>query len=80
MSAVPSPCISICRLDPASRRCEGCFRTTSEIEAWMVLGNEERMAIWRALAQHLGVSLEAALATRVGEARARELVRSHVGH
>ncbi len=77
MSAVPSPCISVCRLDAKSRRCEGCYRTTGEIEAWMVLDEPERIAIWQRLAQHLGVSLEAALARRVGSGRARELVRSH---
>jgi predicted Fe-S protein YdhL (DUF1289 family) len=77
MSAVPSPCISVCRLDAASRRCEGCFRTTGEIEAWMVLDDRERIAIWQRLAQQQGVSIEAALARRVGPVSARELVRLH---
>jgi uncharacterized protein len=32
--AIASPCINICRIDPASRRCEGCHRTLDEIAAW----------------------------------------------
>jgi uncharacterized protein len=31
---LPSPCVGICRLDPAEGVCIGCLRTTDEIEAW----------------------------------------------
>ena len=31
---LPSPCISICRIDAASGHCEGCHRTIEEIAAW----------------------------------------------
>ena len=31
---VPSPCISVCELDPDGRICVGCFRTLDEIAAW----------------------------------------------
>lgn len=31
---IPSPCIHVCRLDPRTGWCEGCFRTLAEIAAW----------------------------------------------
>jgi len=33
-NALPSPCISVCQLDPVSGQCIGCFRTGAEIAAW----------------------------------------------
>ena len=33
-AALPSPCISVCQLDPVSGHCIGCFRTGAEIAAW----------------------------------------------
>jgi predicted Fe-S protein YdhL (DUF1289 family) len=40
-----SPCISVCRLDPATRICIGCGRTIAEIAAWSNLSDAERRAI-----------------------------------
>ena len=31
---LPSPCVSVCELDPVTRFCRGCLRTTAEIAAW----------------------------------------------
>ncbi len=31
---LPSPCISVCRIDPDSGWCEGCQRTIEEIAGW----------------------------------------------
>ena len=31
---LPSPCIGVCRLDPAEGVCIGCLRTIDEIAAW----------------------------------------------
>lgn len=76
-ATVPSPCISVCQLDPESRRCLGCSRSIEQIEAWIMLDDRERMAVWVQLARHFDVDLETALASRVGPGRARELVRSH---
>jgi len=42
---IPSPCIGVCRLDPATRLCAGCMRTTAEIAAWPTAGSAERLAI-----------------------------------
>ncbi len=50
MSAAPgpvaSPCINVCRMDPASGWCEGCLRTIGEIAAWSTLDVEAKREIW----------------------------------
>jgi predicted Fe-S protein YdhL (DUF1289 family) len=43
---VPSPCISVCRIDPVSGWCEGCQRTLEEIAAWGSMTDERRLATW----------------------------------
>ena len=50
---LPSPCISVCQIDSASGRCEGCYRTLDEIAAWSAAGPERKRAIWRAIAHRL---------------------------
>jgi predicted Fe-S protein YdhL (DUF1289 family) len=66
--AVPSPCISVCRVDPATRWCLGCARTLDEIAAWSALDDTGKRAVWAQLpARHeqLGsASLAAAPARR----------------
>lgn len=47
---VPSPCINVCRMDAATGWCEGCRRTLDEIAAWSGMNDEDRRAVWRALA------------------------------
>jgi hypothetical protein len=42
---IPSPCIGVCRLDPATGTCEGCLRTGAEIASWSTIGDLERLAI-----------------------------------
>jgi len=42
---IPSPCIAVCRLDPATDLCLGCFRTVDEIARWPRADNAERLAI-----------------------------------
>ncbi len=44
-----SPCISVCRMDPATGLCEGCLRTLDEIAAWSLLDDQEREAVWQTL-------------------------------
>lgn len=46
---VPSPCISICRMDEASGWCSGCLRTLDEIAAWSTLDEPAKLAVWRRL-------------------------------
>lgn len=46
---VPSPCISVCAIDPDSGLCTGCFRTLDEIAAWVGLNATARLAVWDAI-------------------------------
>lgn len=48
-SPVPSPCINICRMDPASGYCEGCWRTIDEIVQWSTLSDADKRTVWAAL-------------------------------
>jgi len=49
-SPVPSPCISVCAIDQVTGLCAGCLRTLDEIAAWSVLADEDKRAVWAALA------------------------------
>jgi len=44
-SGVPSPCINVCRMNPQTQLCEGCFRTLDEIAAWSALSDSEKSAV-----------------------------------
>lgn len=46
---LPSPCISICRMDPASGFCEGCLRTLPEIAGWSRMDDAGKRSVWRAI-------------------------------
>jgi uncharacterized protein len=48
---VPTPCISVCRMNDATGLCEGCLRTLDEIAAWSVLDDDARRDVWEAIAQ-----------------------------
>jgi hypothetical protein len=43
--APPSPCIGICLVDPATRRCRGCLRDIDEIATWYQANASEKRAI-----------------------------------
>jgi len=45
-SPVPSPCTSVCRIDPESGLCEGCWRTLDEIADWGALDDRARHTVW----------------------------------
>ena len=44
-SGVPSPCVNVCKMNPQTQLCEGCFRTLDEIAAWSVLSDGEKSAV-----------------------------------
>ena len=48
---VPSPCISVCRMDADQALCLGCFRTIDEIMAWSRASEQDKRSIWRLVAQ-----------------------------
>lgn len=45
MSAISSPCIKVCVIDPVCKLCRGCGRTLQEIAQWSQLSEAERLAI-----------------------------------
>ncbi len=47
--AVPSPCNSVCRVDPQTEFCLGCLRTLDEIAAWGRMHEEGKRELWRQL-------------------------------
>ncbi len=48
---VPSPCISVCRMNPDSGLCEGCYRTLGEIGQWSTADDATKKAIWGQIEQ-----------------------------
>ena len=50
-SSIPSPCISVCRMDAGSGWCEGCLRTIDEIAGWSVMDDDEKRRVWKLLPQ-----------------------------
>jgi uncharacterized protein len=64
MSDVPSPCVDVCRMDPASGLCEGCLRTIDEIAAWGSLDDDGKRRILIALAQRQPIAASAAHGAR----------------
>lgn len=46
---VPSPCVNVCRMDPATGWCEGCLRTLDEIARWSAMSEADKRAVWAEL-------------------------------
>lgn len=44
-ASVPSPCISVCKLNPGRDYCLGCYRSRAEIAEWRQAGDDRRRAI-----------------------------------
>ena len=42
---LPSPCISICQIDPVSGFCGGCYRSRQEIASWRSLDRNEQQEL-----------------------------------
>lgn len=49
--ALPSPCLSVCRMDATSGLCEGCLRTLAEIGAWGSMDEGGKRAVWQRIEQ-----------------------------
>lgn len=50
---VPSPCVSVCRMNTDSGLCEGCFRTLDEIRAWSKSDDADKLHMWGMLSERL---------------------------
>ena len=45
VTKLPSPCVSICQMDPRDGVCLGCYRTRAEIAAWRSMDQDDQMAL-----------------------------------
>ncbi len=52
---VPSPCVSVCRMDPASGLCSGCLRTIDEIVAWGRMDEASKRQVWNCILQRVAL-------------------------
>jgi predicted Fe-S protein YdhL (DUF1289 family) len=43
--SVASPCVDVCRMNPHTGFCDGCFRTIDEIAAWSSYDDDEKRAV-----------------------------------
>jgi predicted Fe-S protein YdhL (DUF1289 family) len=50
---VPSPCLSVCRMDARAGVCEGCLRTIDEIRMWSSASDVQKKAVWAMIAQRI---------------------------
>jgi predicted Fe-S protein YdhL (DUF1289 family) len=48
-SAVLTPCIKVCVIDPLSGLCAGCGRSLAEIGGWLGFSDAERRAVMAVL-------------------------------
>ena len=51
---VPSPCVSVCRMDAITGWCEGCRRTLDEIAAWGRMDEAGKQSVWALIEWRLG--------------------------
>ena len=49
VNALPSPCISVCRMDVHHLWCQGCLRTLDELQAWGGADRQTQRHIWLAV-------------------------------
>ena len=45
-SPVPSPCVSLCKMDAERRYCMGCLRTIEEIVNWSKADDDYKRGVW----------------------------------
>lgn len=50
---LPSPCISVCRMDPVSALCAGCLRTLDEIRQWSSANDAAKRVMWQLIEHRL---------------------------
>ena len=55
MKNIPSPCISICKLNKSTGYCDGCFRTEDEIALWPSMSDEDKLNMLNILRQRQGI-------------------------
>lgn len=56
---VPSPCVSVCVMQPETGQCVGCLRTLQEIGDWGRLPDADKRQIWRQIQARLLTATQA---------------------
>jgi predicted Fe-S protein YdhL (DUF1289 family) len=51
--SVPSPCISVCRMDEQGTLCQGCLRSIDEIRLWSSSTDVQKRAVWALIEQRI---------------------------
>jgi predicted Fe-S protein YdhL (DUF1289 family) len=54
--AVPSPCISVCRMDADTSLCQGCYRTIEEVIVWGRQNDQQRRQVWQQIVLRAGLT------------------------
>ena len=44
---VPSPCVSVCVVNPNTGLCEGCLRKLDEVAAWGQMSSAKQREVWQ---------------------------------
>ena len=45
--SMPSPCVSVCVMNPQTAWCEGCMRTLQEIGDWSRMNDAAKRQVWQ---------------------------------
>lgn len=53
VAVIPSPCVGICRMDPVTDWCAGCYRSIPEITVWSTASRETKLGIWRQIQERM---------------------------
>jgi uncharacterized protein len=56
---LPSPCISVCRMDETGGLCEGCLRTLDEIAGWSAMTDAGKREVWASIGRRIDARKEA---------------------
>ncbi len=48
---IPSPCQSVCVMDPDRDWCQGCLRTLHEIAGWGRMNDAQKRQVWLSIAE-----------------------------
>jgi len=55
---IPTPCISVCRVNSDDGLCEGCFRTLGEISAWSRSTAANKRELWKIIMHRVKLALD----------------------
>ena len=55
---IPTPCISVCRVNADNGLCEGCFRTLGEISAWGRSTAANKRELWKTIMHRFKLAVD----------------------